>query len=100
MNDTHRPSGNSGLGEPTWEVARFFPAQGDWTEAEYLALPTNHLVELSDGRLEVLPVPKHYHKMIGAFLYQALRAFVDVHAPGIVLFAPLPVHLWPGKYRE
>jgi hypothetical protein len=35
MNDTHRPSGNSGLGEPTWEVALFIPAQGDWTEAEY-----------------------------------------------------------------
>ena len=29
--------------------------QGDRTEEEYLALDTNRLVELSDGKLDVLP---------------------------------------------
>ena len=105
MNDVKRISQDpwtplSGPGEPTWEVARFYPLQGEWTEADYLALPTNQLVELSDGRLEFLPMPKHFHQMIVAFLYGTLKAFVDGHAPGVVLFAPLPVHLWKGKYRE
>jgi hypothetical protein len=44
-------------GEPTWEIAHLFPIQGDWTEAEYLALDTNHLIEFSDGHLEFLPMP-------------------------------------------
>jgi Uma2 family endonuclease len=87
-------------GEPTWEVARFFPVQGKWTEKEYLALPTNHLVELSDGCLEFLPMPTFYHQLIVAYLYETLKAFVTAHAPGVVIFAPLPMHLWPGTYRE
>ncbi len=40
--------------EPTYAVAELFPPQGQWTEAEYLALNTNRLIELSDGKLEVL----------------------------------------------
>ena len=40
-------------GEPVWEVAQLFPLQGEWTEAEYLALDTNRIVELSDGCLDV-----------------------------------------------
>ena len=42
----------SRLGEPTWEMASFYPRQGEWTEADYLALNTNRMVELSDGCLE------------------------------------------------
>jgi Uma2 family endonuclease len=38
-----------------WDVAQLFPDQGDWTDEEYLALPGNRLIELSDGRVEVLP---------------------------------------------
>jgi Uma2 family endonuclease len=40
-------------GEPVWELAYLFPLQGEWTEAEYLALDTNRIVELSDGCLDV-----------------------------------------------
>jgi Uma2 family endonuclease len=87
-------------GDPTWDVARFYPVQGEWTEADYLALGTNHLVELSDGCLAMLPMPTHRHQLVVALLYGLLKAFVDVHAPGIVLFAPLPMRLWPGKFRE
>jgi len=90
----------SPIGQPTWEVARFFPAQGDWTEADYLALQTNHLVELSEAFLEVLPMPTHAHQMIVAYLYGLLKTFVDAQAPGVVLFAPLRVRLWEGKFRE
>jgi hypothetical protein len=35
-----------------------------------------------------------------AFFSQALRAYVAAHPGGAVLFAPLRVGLWPGKFRE
>jgi len=87
--------------EPTWEIAHLFPRQGTWSEEEYLALPTNHLVEFSNGYIEVLPMPTQAHQFIVAYLYRRLLAFLERHLPGaVVLFAPLPVLLWPGKYRE
>lgn len=89
-----------GFGEPAWEVAYLFPAQGTWTEEEYLSLSTNRLVELSDGFLEVLPMPTTSHQMIVAFLFQYLQAFVKARQLGTVLFAALPVRLWKGKIRE
>ena len=56
--------------ELTWEIARLFPAQGDWSEEEYLALDTNHFVEYSDGFLEFLPMPTIFHQLILQFLYR------------------------------
>jgi Uma2 family endonuclease len=90
----------SRAGEPTLEIAQLFPNQGDWTEADYLELQTNHLVELSDGFLDFLPMPTHKHQMVVAFLYGLLKAFADLHAPGTVFFAPLRMRLWEGKFRE
>jgi Uma2 family endonuclease len=87
-------------GELTWEVARLFPLQGQWTEGDYLALHTNQLIELSDGCLEVLPMPTILHQLIVEYLYSVLKAFVTAHTDGRVLFAPLPVQLWSGKFRE
>ena len=43
--------------EPTWEIARLFPAQGEWSAEEYLSLETNQLVEFSNGVLEFPPMP-------------------------------------------
>lgn len=85
--------------EPAWEIALLFPAQGYWSEEEYLALNTNHLVEFSDGRIEVLPMPTEKHQTIVAFLYMILFAFAQ-RIGGKVLFAPLRVRLRPGKFRE
>jgi Uma2 family endonuclease len=87
-------------GEPAWEVAFLYPRQGEWTEAEYLSLDTNRLVELSEGCLEVLPMPTMLHQLLVDFLHSVLKAFVVAHATGKVFFAPLPVRLWAGKYRE
>ncbi len=95
-----QPQRLSRRGEPAWEVAFLFPPQGSWSEAEYLALDTNKLVELCEGCVEVLPMPTILHQMIVDFLHTLLKAFVAAHAPGMVLTAPLPVHLWPGQYRE
>jgi Uma2 family endonuclease len=92
----------SRLGDPPWEIAILYPAQGQWTENEYLALQnrTNLLVELSEGCIEVLPMPNPFHQWIVRFLFEALRTFVRGRLPGEVLFAPLPIRLWPGKYRD
>jgi Uma2 family endonuclease len=88
--------------EPTWEIARLFPAQGTWSEEEYLALThgTNHLIEFSHGNLEFLAMPTRTHQKIVFFLSQVLYAFLSARGLGTVLFAPLRVRLWAGKFRE
>lgn len=86
--------------EPTWEIAYLFPVQGDWSEEEYLALPTNRLVEFSQGVLEVLPMPTTSHQLLVAYLYGLLLSFAGSRDLGTVLFAPLRVRLWRGKFRE
>jgi len=86
-------------GGPAWEVALLFPPQGEWSEEEYLALDTNQLVEFSDGCIEVLPMPTLFHQYLVNYLHGILESFVLAHSSGKVLFAPLPVHLWPKKFR-
>jgi Uma2 family endonuclease len=90
----------SQLGEPTWEVTEFFPRQGEWNADEYLALDVNRLIELVDGRLEVLPMPTIAHQMIVKSLCALLDTYLQQHPGGTVLFAPLPVRLSPRTYRE
>lgn len=85
---------------PTWEVALLFSAQGEWTESEYLSLNASRLVELVDGRLEVLPAPTYSHQLLVQFFHQQLNAFVEQPSLGHVLFAPLPVFLRHATYRE
>ena len=45
-------------------------------------------------------MPTTSHQLIVAFLYRALLAFITPRGAGTVLFAPLRVRLWPGKFRE
>lgn len=85
---------------PTWELVGLFPDQGQWAEDQYLSLPGSRLVELSDGNLEVLPMPTELHQAIVLFLWQTLDAFVRAGELGKVLVAPFSVRLWPGKFRE
>ena len=87
-------------GEPAWEIARLFPNQGFWSEEEYLALDGNHLVEFSDGYVEVLTMPTTSHQLIALFVYRTLETFVAARNLGTVLVAPLRVRLRTGKYRE
>ncbi|HZU36216.1 MAG TPA: Uma2 family endonuclease [Gemmataceae bacterium] len=86
--------------QPTWEIAYLYPAQGAWSEEEYLALDTSRLVEFSDGQVEVLPLPTTTHQFIVGFLYRLLEAFASAGQLGQTVTAPLRVRLWPGKYRE
>ncbi|NJM41601.1 MAG: Uma2 family endonuclease [Anaerolineae bacterium] len=87
--------------EPVWEIARFFPLQGDWTEQDYLNLPDNTRVELSDGRLIVLPMPTISHQKIVQFLLHMLERFlVGKYESALVLVASVPVRLGNGRVRE
>src|SRR5438874_2002204 len=86
--------------EPEWNVAYLFPRRGEWTEEEYLSLPSNRGVELVDGCLEILPMPSEMHQMILGFLYKALDAFVLAHGLGLVLLAGIPVRVETDRMRE
>ncbi len=90
---------NGRLHEPTWDIATLFPNQGQWSEGDYLCLDTNHLVELSDGCVEVLPMPTTAHQLIVLYLYRLLYAFTSPDL-GLVLTSPLRVRLWADKIRE
>ena len=83
------------------EVAQLWPPRGQWTEADYFALPeTNRFIELSEGELIMPPHPTHTHQLIVGKLYRAMCDFVAECDLGTVQFGPLPVRLWPGKIRE
>lgn len=86
--------------EPTWEIVELFPQQGEWSEEEYMLLPGNRLIEFSDGRIELVPMPSRRHQLIVRLLTNLLTAFVEQRQLGLVLFAPFVLRLWPRKNRE
>ena len=77
------------------------PLQGLWTEQQYLRLTeqTNHLIEFTDGAIEVLPMPTSRHQTILLLLYERFKTAVQPMG-GKVLVAPLRLRLRPGKFRE
>lgn len=87
---------------PAWDVARLYPAQGQWDEGDYFVLTstTNRLVELVDGYVEVLEMPKPPHQFIAGYLYRLLFDFVAQRQLGHVLFAPVNVRLRPQLIRQ
>lgn len=90
------------VSEPAWDVALLFPAQGEWTSDDYLALDTNHYVELSGGRIEVLSMPTDPHQAMVMFLCTALLSCLQRSrkTKGRVRPGPLPVLLWAGEIRQ
>jgi Uma2 family endonuclease len=77
------------------------PDQGEWSDADYLWLSsrTNHLVELSGGSIEVLPMPTEKHQAIVAYLFLVFLELTR-RTGGKVLFAPFRLRLNAGKFRE
>ncbi|MBI3330003.1 MAG: Uma2 family endonuclease [Nitrospinae bacterium] len=86
---------------PAIEVAELYPPQGEWTEANYFALPdTNRLLELSKGELIMPPHPTRSHQAAVQRFFVRIDTFVQERDLGEVYITPLPVRLWPGKIRE
>ena len=77
------------------------PRQGRWREEDYLRLTdcTSRLLELTDGHVEVLPMPTDEHQSLVAHLYEVLQGFVR-NRGGKVLFAPLRLRVREGEFRE
>ena len=82
-------------------VADSTALQGFWTQAQYLELTSqsNRLLEFTDGRIEVLPMPTQQHQAISQFQFLALYPFVR-GIGGKVFYAPLRLRIREGKFRE
>ena len=89
--------------EPEYErtLLDLLPAQGRWDDEAYLWLTerTARLLELADGRIEVLPMPTDEHQDLLQTLFLALLAYTQTHG-GKVHFAPLRLRIRAGKFRE
>jgi Uma2 family endonuclease len=87
-------------GQPVWAIATRFPRQGNWTEADYLDLPEGFpRVELSDGHLEVLPMPTDRHQVILTAMLLLLVAEAK-RLGGWARPAGLRIRLGTGRFRE
>lgn len=83
------------------EVVDLFPRQGQWTEADYLALPeTNRIIELSEGRVVIPDMPTTSHQRTVGKLFRLMSDHAETRGIGEVCVAPIRVRLWPGKFRE
>lgn len=87
---------------PAWQIARIFPAQGNWSPEEYLRLTddTNWMVEYKDGHLHVLDMPTLEHQFIVLFLYRIFDEFLRARKRGFAVVAPLRVKITDKEYRE
>lgn len=88
------------MGEPVWALATRLPEQGDWSEEDYLAFAgEQRRLELSDGAVELLPMPTKRHQAA----LRALLFLLDAYARrvgGTSSFAGMRVRLRHGRFRE
>ncbi len=78
------------------------PSQGCWSDEHYLWLTdrTRRLIELTDGRVEVLPMPTERHQIILLFLYRLFYAHLQPPRDGVVVTSGLRMRVREGKFRE
>ena len=88
--------------EPAWDIARLFPLQGHWSEGCYLSFTEslNELVELVDGRVEVLEMPTKSHQKVVHYLLNLLLAFLQAGRLGDAISSPYRVRLRGQTFRE
>lgn len=82
-------------------LCEILPPQGAWSDDAYLWLSdhTNHLIELTDGHIQELPMPTFIHQAVLLFLYGLFHEHVTPRG-GVVMVAPLRVRLRAAKFRE
>ncbi len=94
------PDRPSRPGEPIWELLDLFPQQGSFSEADYLQLKTNRLVEYTQGVIELLPMPTYLHQMIAGMLWVMLRQLRIDGSSGRAVQAPFKLKIGPARWRE
>ena len=81
-------------------IADALPYQGEWYDTEYLILLRlcgNRMVELADGRIEVLPHPTEpHHRVFGNLIASPECGFRK--QKGLII-APFAVRLGPRRFR-
>ena len=82
-------------------VLERLPRQGDWDDEYYLWLTddSNQLIELVNGKIEVLPMPTDRHQTILLLLYEMFVAFLRPRG-GKVLISPIRLRIREGNFRE
>jgi Uma2 family endonuclease len=82
-------------------LLELLPDQGTWSDEDYLWLTdhTTRLVELSDGFLELLPMPTDKHQSILEFLFLLFHGCLTPLG-GKVHLAPMRLRVRAGKFRE
>ena len=77
------------------------PPQGAWSDREYLWLTdhTNRLIELTDGRVQELPMPTDTHQAVLLFLYLLFRDHLKPPG-GVVRVAALRMRVREGMFSE
>jgi Uma2 family endonuclease len=88
-----QPMNGSRTGEPVWDVALWYPPQGYWSEADYVSLCPDWLVEFNNGIVEFLPMPTFLHQLIIDYLHEMLKAFLKGKGLGRALQGPLRVRV-------
>jgi len=88
------------FGPPSEEPNLDIPDQGSWSEEEYLRAFPCRGYELSDGFVEVLPMPTEEHQDAVGYLYRTMYDYVKAHDLGKVQLPGLRVRLWERKIRE
>jgi Uma2 family endonuclease len=74
------------------------PPQGQWTYADYAALPEDgNRYEIVEGVLYVAPAPLMAHQGAGRWFTYHLTAHVQLAGLGHVFSAPCDVELTPGR---
>jgi Uma2 family endonuclease len=88
--------------EPAWDIARLFPPQGHWSEGVYLSFTEalNQLVELVDGRIEVLEMPTKSHQKVVQYLLNLWLTFLTTGRFGDAISAPYRIRLRGQTFRE
>jgi Uma2 family endonuclease len=84
------------------ELAYELLSEPAWSEEAYLVFSEafNRPIELSDGRLIILPMPSLTHqRILRRFVHHAQTWLAEAER-GEIVFAAHPIRLWPGKYRE
>ncbi len=84
-----------------YDLLDLLPDQGNWNTPDYLWLSgkSSRLIELVDGRIEVLVAPTEKHQSMLIYMFLLFRSLI-AQIGGKVAFAPLRLQLWDQRFRE